>query len=116
MNTFARDDLLANIGRVFLLVLVVLSYMFMIIPCKVAMSELLLGKNEVKLEPSYSEFVIITTALNTIAFVTAYYMKDLSLVISINGSFTGSLVGFICPAIFEIVIFKRKGIQLSISD
>lgn len=85
--------------------------MFMIIPCKFALSELILGKNETLLQPTWIEFTLLTTVINVLACGAAYFISNLKLIISINGAFTGSLIAFICPALFEIVIFNRKGIS-----
>ena len=47
---FSPDSWTAIIARIALLDLVVLSYMIMMIPCKLSLIDLIFGKNEARLE------------------------------------------------------------------
>jgi len=69
----------------------------MMIPCRVAIIELILGKNEVKMEPTEKEFRVVTSAINAAVICCAVVMKRLEIVLELNGAFTGSLVAMILP-------------------
>ena len=80
VKTEPNSPLIA-VAQVAVLVLVVLSYMFMMIPCRVSLLEGLFNANEGKQEASYFKFAMVTTtgavAVNLGAFIlpSAIYIK-----------------------------------------
>merc|ERR1712176_101849 len=68
LNNMPADSTLAIIARFALVDLVVLSYMIMAIPCKVAMIDLLFGKNEAVNEASPAEFYGFNVCLISLVF------------------------------------------------
>lgn len=81
------------------LVLLALSYMLMIIPCKIALLELIFHKNEEKMEASSTQFYGITIAVNVLALLNGMAVSDLSLLFGINGAVFTNLLAFILPSI-----------------
>eukprot|EP00928_Gymnodinium_smaydae_P072976 TRINITY_DN56250_c0_g1_i1.p1 TRINITY_DN56250_c0_g1~~TRINITY_DN56250_c0_g1_i1.p1 ORF type:complete len:512 (+),score=138.94 TRINITY_DN56250_c0_g1_i1:61-1596(+) len=92
------------IARVCLLDLVVLSYMIMMIPCKVSLLDLIFGKNEALQEPSWCQFYIITLVLNVLSLGLAVAVPDLSVINGMNGSICTNFNAFIMPALFFVKI------------
>jgi len=90
------------IARACLLVLVVLSYMIMMIPCKVSMLDFVFGKNEALQESTVAQFYGTTVVLNILALVVAVAVTDLSLINGMNGSICTNFNAFIMPAAFFI--------------
>lgn len=91
-----------------------LSYMFMVFPCRVALMELVLGKNEVKLEPTWFEFLFFTSLINFSAIFAAMNMNTLNFALAMNGAVSGSMIGIFCPCAFEIAIKLKRGYKLSL--
>mmetsp|Transcript_57159 Transcript_57159/g.124316 ORF Transcript_57159/g.124316 Transcript_57159/m.124316 type:complete len:110 (-) Transcript_57159:55-384(-) len=86
--------------------------MFMMIPCRVAIIELVLKKNEVRMEPSEAEFRGVTSCINAAAVLCAVGMNKLENVLELNGAFTGSLVALILPPLFEIIGKKKTNYKI----
>jgi len=101
---FSPDSIIAVVARLALLVLVVLSYMIMMIPCKLSMIDLLYHKNESRMEASTSEFYGVTLTLNVLALCLALSVSDLSLVNGLNGAVCTNLVAFVLPIAFCLAI------------
>lgn len=86
--------------------LVVLSYMVMAIPCKVALLDLIFQKNEAcdPKDPDYpsrTQFYGITIVLNVLALLMALAVSDLSMVLGFDGAVCTNFVAFMLPtAIF----------------
>merc|ERR1719356_1891636 len=86
LSSLNPTAVLTVIAKVCVLDLVVPSYMFMMIPCRVALIELLFGKNEAKMEATFPQFLGVTTAVNIAAVAVATLVSDLSLVIGLVGA------------------------------
>jgi amino acid permease len=78
--------------------LVVLSYMIMIIPCKVALLDLLFGKNEALQESTPAQFYGTTLVLNVLALLMALVVSDLSMVLGFDGAVCTNFVAFMLPS------------------
>merc|ERR1711972_1199025 len=83
LNNMPADSTLAIIARFALVDLVVLSYMIMAIPCKVAMIDLLFGKNEAVNEATAAEFHAFNVCLNVAALLVALAVSDLAMILDI---------------------------------
>ena len=105
---FSPSNPVAIIARVALLDLVVLSYMIMMIPCKLSLIDLLFGKNEARMESSVFEFYAVTLALNIAALGLAFAVSDLSLVNGLNGAVCTNLIAFILPVMFFVKTRKTE--------
>ena len=101
---FSPTDPVAIVARVALLDLVVLSYMIMMIPCKLSIIDLLFEKNEARLEATPTEFYAVTLGLNVLALLVALSVSDLSLVNGLNGAVCTNLVAFVLPVAFYLKI------------
>lgn len=97
LQSFGTHDPIAVVARVSLLVLVVLSYMFMSIPCKVTLVDLVFQKNEAIQEASWAEFYFTTLVLNVAALGVALCVTDLSLVLGLCGAVCGPFISFLFP-------------------
>merc|ERR550532_562656 len=87
LNSFDPKAPVTIVAKVAVLDLVVLSYMFMMIPCRVALLELLFNKNEASEDKaSYTQFFGVTTAVNLAALTVSLMVSDLSLVIGLVGA------------------------------
>merc|ERR1719356_855876 len=86
LSSLNPTAVLTVVAKVMVLDLVVPSYMFMMIPCRVALIELLFGKNEAKQEATFMQFIAVTTAVNIAAVAVATAVSDLSLVIGLVGA------------------------------
>eukprot|EP00929_Paragymnodinium_shiwhaense_P021881 TRINITY_DN14146_c0_g1_i1.p1 TRINITY_DN14146_c0_g1~~TRINITY_DN14146_c0_g1_i1.p1 ORF type:complete len:518 (+),score=145.10 TRINITY_DN14146_c0_g1_i1:77-1630(+) len=89
-------------GRIGLLILLVLSYMIMCIPCKFAMIELFFHKNEAMMEASSSEFYSIVLVLNLAALAVAISVSDLGLILGLNGAVCTNTCAFLLPVAFNL--------------
>jgi len=97
LQNLPSDSVAGIIVRMASLDLVVLSYMIMIIPCKVALIDLLFGKNEALQESTLAQFYGTTLVLNVLALVTALAVSDLSLVLGFDGAVCTNFVAFLLP-------------------
>jgi amino acid permease len=84
------------------LILLSLSYMLMIIPCKIALLQMLFGKSEEKQESSRAEFIGVTTVLNICALLTGLAVSDLSILFGINGAVFTVMLAFVMPTILYV--------------
>lgn len=94
---FSAGNPIAMVARFALLDLVVLSYMIMMIPCKLALIDLFFGKNEARMEATTLEFYSVTFGLNILAIIVALGVSDLSLINGLNGALCTNLVAFVLP-------------------
>eukprot|EP00931_Biecheleriopsis_adriatica_P087901 TRINITY_DN62303_c0_g1_i1.p1 TRINITY_DN62303_c0_g1~~TRINITY_DN62303_c0_g1_i1.p1 ORF type:complete len:504 (-),score=81.58 TRINITY_DN62303_c0_g1_i1:42-1553(-) len=78
-------------------ILLALSYMVMIIPCKLALIEMVFQKNEEFQEASWSQFYATTTAVNCAALATAMAVSNLTVLFVINGAVFTNLLAFVLP-------------------
>lgn len=101
---FSASSPMAVIARLALLVLVVLSFMIMMVPCKLALIELCFDANESQLEATNAQFYGVTLALNLAAVGTALVIPDLSIVLDLNGAVCTNLVAFLLPAALYVKI------------
>jgi len=99
---FSPDSPVAVLARFALLDLVVLSYMIMMIPCKLSLLDLLYDKNEARMEASQPQFYGVTLALNVMALAVALAVSDLSVVNGLNGAVCTNLVAFVLPVLFHL--------------
>merc|ERR1711937_946045 len=67
LNNLPNSSVLAVVARFALLDLVVLSYMVMMIPCKISLLDLLFDKNEALQEATPMQFYGLTLILNLLA-------------------------------------------------
>lgn len=104
---FSPSSWTAIIARFALLDLVVLSYMIMMVPCKLAVIDLFFDKNEARQEASPAEFYGVTLGLNILALLVACSVSDLSIVLSLNGAVCTNLVAFVLPMM--LYLKARKG-------
>merc|ERR1712125_134189 len=93
---------MASLARVSLLLLVVLSYMIMTIPCKIVLLDVAFGKT---LQTSSNmQFLSATALVNVGVVAVAYCVQALSLVLDIDGSIIANLTAFILPALYHLKI------------
>lgn len=102
--SFPSDLAPAIAARIAMVILVVLSYMIMSIPCKIAMIDLIFHKNEAKQEASAAQFYGFTFVLNILVLCLAMGVNDLSLILGVNGAVCCSFVALILPAVFYMRI------------
>lgn len=101
------DCPLTLIAKICILDLVVPSYMFMMIPCRVALIELLFRKNEAKQEATWGQFLAVTTGVNIAAVFVATLVADLSLVIGLVGAVAANHVAFVLPCACYLALRSR---------
>jgi len=104
LSSFDPSDPVIIFAKVCVLDLIVPSYMFMMIPCRVALIEILFGKNEAKMEATYTQFLGVTTCVNIAAVSVALVVSDLSLVIGLVGAIAANSVAFILPSLFYMKV------------
>eukprot|EP00747_Dinoflagellata_sp_TGD_P168814 gnl/TRDRNA2_/TRDRNA2_196098_c0_seq1.p1 gnl/TRDRNA2_/TRDRNA2_196098_c0~~gnl/TRDRNA2_/TRDRNA2_196098_c0_seq1.p1 ORF type:complete len:502 (+),score=87.33 gnl/TRDRNA2_/TRDRNA2_196098_c0_seq1:74-1507(+) len=104
LSCFDPADPITVIAKVAVLDLVVLSYMFMMIPCRVALLDVLFGKNEAKQEASWTQFTAITTCVNIAAFIVAALVTDLATVLGLVGAVATNSVAWILPAMIFVKV------------
>lgn len=97
----SRADL-SVLALVSQLVLLVLSYLLMTIPCKIAIIQMVFEKQEEKLESTPAQVYGTTTILNILALVTGLAVSDLSMLFGINGAVFTNLLAFIMPTILYV--------------
>lgn len=97
----------ANLLRVASLVLVVLSYTIMIIPCKVALLDVVFNKNEAMQESTWTQFYGVTVGLNVSALLFALAVSDLSLVLGFDGAVCTNFVAFMLPTAIFLKVQAR---------
>merc|ERR1712032_34367 len=102
LSSLPPTSTLTIIAKVACLLLVVPSYMFMMIPCRVALIELLFKCNEAKQEATWTQFLAVTTCVNIAAVFVATLVSDLSLVIGLVGAIAANSVAFILPCTFFV--------------
>jgi len=102
IDALPATNILTIIAKVAVLDLVIPSYMFMMIPCRVALIELLFKKNEAKMEATYAQFFGVTTCVNIAAVFVATLVANLSLVIGLVGAVAANSVAFILPCAFYL--------------
>lgn len=107
LRNFAPESPTAIVARLALLDLVVLSYMIMMIPCKLSLIDFAFGRNEARLEASAAQFYGVTLALNLAAVAVALLISDLSLVLSLNGAVCTNLVAFVLPVALYLKVRAR---------
>lgn len=95
---FSPYSPVAVVARLALLTLVVLSYMIMMLPCKLSLIDLLFGRNEARMEATPLQFYGTTLAVNLLALAAALCVSDLSLVNGLNGAICTNIVAFLLPA------------------
>lgn len=99
------------IAKFAILDLVVLSYMFMMIPCRVALIQLFFDKNEVKMEATYPQFLAVTIGVNLAAVGIASLVSDLALVVGLIGCVAANLVAFIIPSLLYIKVMSKPALK-----
>jgi amino acid permease len=104
IENLPESNPVSALARLCLLDLVVLSYMIMCIPCKIAIIDFAFGKNEAKNEASSVQFYGTTILLNVLALGLAVTVTDLSIINGLNGSICTNFNAFIFPAAFNIMI------------
>jgi sodium-coupled neutral amino acid transporter 11 len=104
LKNFSATSIPGIIARVASLDLVVLSFMIMIIPCRVALLDLVFGKNEALQESTKAEFYGVTMVLNVLALGMALAVSDLSLVLGLDGAICTNFVAFLLPVAFWLKI------------
>lgn len=81
-----------------LIFILILSYMFMFVPIRFAVINLLFNKNETLFEASKLEFYGVTIMINILVVCVAFCVKSLGSIMDIAGAIA-SLLGFILPII-----------------
>lgn len=104
VNAFDPTSVVTLFCKIALLDLVVLSYMFMMIPCRTALLCQIFNKNEAKMEASATQFNGMTLAINFSAVALAWFVPNVSTVISINGAVSANLLAWILPAAIYIAM------------
>lgn len=107
LQNFSSTSTAGVIARIASLDLVVLSYMIMIIPCKVSLIDLIFGKNEALQESTLTQFYGTTMVLNVLALLAALLVSDLSLVLGINGAVCTNFVAFMLPSAFWLKVQSK---------
>ena len=100
--SFPNDLPSAISARFAMLVLVVLSYMIMSIPCKIPMLDLLFNKNETLHQASWMQYYGFTVVLNVLVIWCALKVSDLSLILGANGAVCSCFVALILPPMFYV--------------
>jgi len=108
VNAFDPSAISTLICKIALLDLVVLSYMFMMIPCRVAVLAFAFNKNEAHQEASWTQFAGVTLIINLLAIGVAFFVSDVGVVVSINGAISANVVAWILPALIHIFISSSK--------
>lgn len=104
------DDIMSDISRILAMVLIVLSYVFMVTPTRYAVLDLVFHKNEAKQEASLLLFNSVTLGTNIAALFAAVVARKaggLDLVIRITGSFCSSPLCLILPSLAYIKACAR---------
>jgi amino acid permease len=107
LQNFSSTSIPGIVARIASLDLVVLSYMIMMIPCRVSLIDILFGKNEALQESTLSQFYGTTLVLNVLALLFALAVSDLSLVLGIDGAICTNFVAFLMPVAFWLKIQAR---------
>lgn len=100
-------SVLSVLARLGLLSLLVLSYMIMCIPCKLAVLDLIFSANEAKLESTPCQFYGVTLAINVACLFFAMTVSDLSLVLGLNGAVITTTVAFLLPTAFYVKVREK---------
>jgi len=108
VNMFDPTSYVAIICRVALLFLMVLSFMFMMIPCRTALLLAIYNKNEAKMEASTREFNMMTLYINLCALFVAYFVSDVSVVMNFNGAVAANLVAWILPSAIYMRVLSMQ--------
>lgn len=108
VNMFNPKSAIAIICRVALLFLMVLSFMFMMIPCRTALLLFFFNQNEAKMEASTSRFNMMTLSINLCALLVAYFVSDVSVVMNFNGAIAANLVAWILPSAIYIKVLSME--------
>merc|ERR1711957_703156 len=74
----------------------------MCIPCKIAVIDLLFGKNEAKMESSARQFYGVTLGINLAALGFSICVSDLALILGLNGAIVTNTVAFLLPIAFYL--------------
>lgn len=93
------------------LVLVGVSYIFNVAPCRIFAIELLFKKNENVFEASQVEFYFVTILLNGLAFFAAAFAADnggVGLVAGLAGAICSSSLAFIFPPIIAVAVRSQE--------
>eukprot|EP00811_Abedinium_folium_P032945 NODE_5948_length_1718_cov_7.576367.p1 GENE.NODE_5948_length_1718_cov_7.576367~~NODE_5948_length_1718_cov_7.576367.p1 ORF type:complete len:420 (+),score=107.87 NODE_5948_length_1718_cov_7.576367:195-1454(+) len=94
-----------------MLTLVVLSYVIMIIPCKVTLIDFFFGKNEALGEASAAQFYAMTLCLNLAALGVALAISDLGLILQLNGAICTNFCAFIMPSAYYMKVRANPQIE-----
>jgi len=97
------SNIMGAIAVVTLFILVDLSYMLMVIPCKIALLDMIFGMKEEKMEASAAQFYGTTVVLNIAALIFTLLVSDLSIILRINGAIFTNILAFIMPPILYMM-------------
>mmetsp|Transcript_58202 Transcript_58202/g.165490 ORF Transcript_58202/g.165490 Transcript_58202/m.165490 type:complete len:432 (+) Transcript_58202:133-1428(+) len=111
LSSFPAQSPVTIVAKFAILDLVVLSYMFMMIPCRVALLELLFGKNEARGEASWAQFLGTTVVVNILALTVAFCVPNVALVIGVNGAVSANLVAWVMPALIYVRVRSRPRVS-----
>jgi len=100
----------AIVMRIALLVLVLLSYTIMSIPCKVCIIDVVFGKNEALLEASKAQFCGTLIVINLSCLSVARFVTDTSIMFAINGAFVCNALSFMMPTLVNMKIRAKDAI------
>lgn len=101
------SHIMGAIAVVALFILVDLSYMLMIIPCKIALLDMIFGMKEERMEASAAQFYGTTVVLNMGALVFTLLVSDLSIILRINGAIFTNILAFIMPPMLFMMARAR---------
>jgi amino acid permease len=96
-KSFPATDPLAVIARIAILDLVVLSYVFMMIPCKFSMLDLIFHKNEALMEATPLQSYGTCIVINIATMCAAFAIPNLTLVMGLLGTVATPLAAFLMP-------------------
>uniref|UniRef100_A0A1X7VE06 Amino acid transporter transmembrane domain-containing protein n=1 Tax=Amphimedon queenslandica TaxID=400682 RepID=A0A1X7VE06_AMPQE len=100
------DGLLAQLTRIGFVLSVVVSFPFMVNPCRSTVYSFLYGKTENYI--SNPKHFYITLAIITTSFLVAVFTPNIELVLALTGSVLGAIICFIFPSLSYLYAIKEK--------
>lgn len=107
IDSLANADPAGVLARVGILFLAGLSYVFIVFPARVALIDLLFGKNEAAKEAEYWQFALITFLLSVFCQGIAYLVTNVALIVGVVGAISSNLISFILPALFYLMLCAK---------
>mmetsp|Transcript_118082 Transcript_118082/g.220736 ORF Transcript_118082/g.220736 Transcript_118082/m.220736 type:complete len:503 (+) Transcript_118082:71-1579(+) len=111
LKVLPEKDAVGIIARLGALVLVVLSYMIMMVPCKLAVIESVFGKNEALMEATLVQYYGTTIGLNIVCLCVALVVSDLSIIFAFMSAFISPVLSWWLPCGAMIGILALPDIE-----